>query len=223
MVEGKRILVTGASGALGGAVVRSLDSAFARVAAVVRGGEEAERIGRFVSDRVRPVGLVDGDWKRAVDDGASFWGGLDGLVLVAGGFAASGPFEKASLDELGSMLDSNLRTATDTAHAALRHMASGSIVAVGARRGETLEPGALAYAVSKAAVHAFVRGLAKETKARGVRVNAVLPLTIDTPANRAAMPDADFSRWTKPEAIADVMTFLLSDASRAVTGALIPV
>ena len=99
----------------------------------------------------------------------------------------------------------------------------GSVVSVGARIAFEGGAGAAAYAVSKVAVHALVRVLALENAATGVRFNAVLPGTIDTPANRRAMPDADRSRWTSPEAIARVMAFLLSPVSAPTTGALVPV
>jgi NAD(P)-dependent dehydrogenase (short-subunit alcohol dehydrogenase family) len=97
------------------------------------------------------------------------------------------------------------------------------VVAVGSRAAETGGAGMAAYAVSKVAVHALVRVLALENAERGVRFNAVLPGTIDTPANRRAMPGADRSKWTSPEAIARVMAFLLSPDSVPTTGALVPV
>ncbi len=80
-----------------------------------------------------------------------------------------------------------------------------------------------AYAASKAGVFKLTEALAEELKDRGITVNAILPTIIDTPPNRKDMPDADFSRWVKPEQIADVIVFLLSDKAQAITGALIPV
>jgi NAD(P)-dependent dehydrogenase (short-subunit alcohol dehydrogenase family) len=123
------------------------------------------------------------------------------------------------------MLRTNLDTAAHVCRAALPHLRrqGGRIVAVGSRAAETGGAGMAAYAVSKVAVHALVRVLALENAAEGVRVNAVLPGTIDTEANRRAMPGADRSKWTSPEAVAGVIAFLLSDDSAPTTGALVPV
>ena len=123
------------------------------------------------------------------------------------------------------MLRQNLDTAAYVCRAALPHLlpAGGSVVAVGSRAAETGGSGMAAYAVAKSALHALVRVLALENRERGVRFNAVLPGTIDTPANRRAMPDADRSSWTPPEAIARTIAFLLSPDSAPVSGALVPV
>jgi NAD(P)-dependent dehydrogenase (short-subunit alcohol dehydrogenase family) len=99
----------------------------------------------------------------------------------------------------------------------------GGIVAVGSRAAEAGGAGMAAYAVAKVALHALVRVLAQENRAHGVRVNAVLPGTIDTATNREAMKSADRSGWTSPDRIAEVIVFLLSTESAATTGALVPV
>ncbi len=144
---------------------------------------------------------------------------------MAGGWAGGAPFEQTPPDEWTRMLEQNLETVAHVCRAALPHLLAkgGSVVAVGSRAAETGGAGMAAYAVSKLAVHALVRVLALENRDRGVRVNAVLPGTIDTPANRRAMPDADRSSWTPPEAIARTIAFLLSPDSSPVTGALVPV
>jgi NAD(P)-dependent dehydrogenase (short-subunit alcohol dehydrogenase family) len=123
------------------------------------------------------------------------------------------------------MLRSNLRATYVTCRAALPHLlrAGGSVVTVGSRNMETGASGAAAYAVSKAGVLALTRSLALENRDRGVRFNLVAPGTIDTPANRRAIPKADASRWVPPEAIAEVVAFLLSPASSPVSGAVVPV
>jgi NAD(P)-dependent dehydrogenase (short-subunit alcohol dehydrogenase family) len=123
------------------------------------------------------------------------------------------------------MLHANLTTAQTICRASLPHLLKqgGSVVTVGSRAAEAGGGGMAAYAVSKVAVHALTRALALENRDRGVRFNCVLPGTIDTPANRRAMPGADHSRWTSPDAIARVMAFLLSPESVAITGALVPV
>ena len=99
----------------------------------------------------------------------------------------------------------------------------GSIVNVSAAASQRAEKGMGAYAASKSAVSRLTESLAAELKDAGVRVNAVLPSILDTPANRTSMPDADFTRWVAPEALADAIAFLLSDQARAIIGALLPV
>ncbi|MGS1016449.1 SDR family oxidoreductase [Allosphingosinicella humi] len=149
-------------------------------------------------------------------------GGLDGVVNVAGGFlwetVADGAIE--SWDRMYQM---NLRTAAISCRAALPHLGEGgAIVNVGAAAAAHAAAGMAPYAASKAGVLALTQGLADELAARGIRVNAVLPTILDTPANRHAMPDADTSLWVKPESAARVIAFLLSDEARSITGAGIP-
>jgi NAD(P)-dependent dehydrogenase (short-subunit alcohol dehydrogenase family) len=160
-----------------------------------------------------------------VREAAEGLGVLDGLALVAGGWAGGRPFHEAPADEWDRMLRTNLDTAAHVCRAALPRLRAsrGSVVAVGSRAAEGGGAGMAAYAVSKVALHALVRVLALENRDRGVRVNAVLPGTLDTPANRRAMPAADRSSWTSPEAVARVVAFLLCAESGAVTGALVPV
>jgi NAD(P)-dependent dehydrogenase (short-subunit alcohol dehydrogenase family) len=123
------------------------------------------------------------------------------------------------------MLTANLRTTVTAVQAIIRHFppGGGRIVTIGARPGMAGVKGLSAYAASKAAVLRLTESLSEELKHRGVTVNSVLPSTIDTPQNRAAMPKADHSEWVPASDIAEVIAFLLSDAARSVTGALIPV
>jgi NAD(P)-dependent dehydrogenase (short-subunit alcohol dehydrogenase family) len=160
-----------------------------------------------------------------VAEAAGQLGVLDAVALVAGGWAGGTSFEEAPADEWDRMLRTNLDTVAHVCRAALPHLRAqgGRVVAVGSRAAEAGGAGMAAYAVSKVAVHALVRALALENAKHGVRFNAVLPGTIDTPANRRAMPDADRSMWTSPEAIAGVMAFLLSSESAPTSGALVPV
>jgi NAD(P)-dependent dehydrogenase (short-subunit alcohol dehydrogenase family) len=226
-LEGKRLLVTGATGGLGLPVVRGLVREGALVAAAVRDLEAfaLTRVREAWGEAVQGV-AIQGDWTKAAREAAGAFaeGVIDSVVVLTGGFESTGAFADTPLDQLRRMIDANLLTAASAIHAALPFMApGGSIVLTGAQRGESLAQGALSYAVAKAAVHAFARGLARETAERGIRVNAILPSTIDTAANRIAMPGADVARWTTPDAIARVIVFLLSDDSRGTTGALIPV
>jgi NAD(P)-dependent dehydrogenase (short-subunit alcohol dehydrogenase family) len=224
------VIVTGGTGALGRALVLHLLSLGARVAvpyrdvAAWRALQQTSRAGAMLVGHEADLGTADGA-RVFVDLAASALGTLDGLALVAGGWAGGAPFEQTPPDDWTRMLEQNLATVAHVSRAALPYLLAngGSVVAVGSRAAETGGAGMAAYAVSKLAVHALVRVLALENRDRGVRVNAVLPGTIDTPANRRAMPDADRSSWTPPEAIARTIAFLLSPDSSPVTGALVPV
>jgi NAD(P)-dependent dehydrogenase (short-subunit alcohol dehydrogenase family) len=152
-------------------------------------------------------------------------GGIAGVAALAGGYRGSGPLDAAPEAEWDDMLRINLQTAYVTCRAALPFLlvSRGSVVTVGSRSAEAGGAGAASYAVSKMAILALTRALALENRERGIRFNAVSPLTIDTEANRMAMPKADRARWTPPEQIARVVAFLLSPASAAISGAVIPV
>jgi NAD(P)-dependent dehydrogenase (short-subunit alcohol dehydrogenase family) len=224
------VIVTGGTGALGRALVLQLLERGARVAVPYRGEGEWQALqaeaaagaalSGAVADLTDPAGA-----RTFVEEAAARLGVLDGVALAAGGWAGGKRFDEAPEDEWARMQGTNLETVVRVCRAALPHLRKqgGSVVAVGSRAAETGGAGMAAYAVSKVAVHAFVRVLADENRDLGVRFNAVLPGTIDTPANRRAMPDADPSKWTSPEAIARVIVFLLSPESAPTTGALVPV
>lgn len=154
----------------------------------------------------------------------SEFGALDGLVNIAGGFAweTIGDGAVATWDRLYAM---NVKTALVTTRALLPLLRAGrgGIVNIGANAATKAAMGMGAYAASKAGVARLTEALAEELKEEGVRVNAILPSIIDTPPNRAEMPDAEFDRWVTPAQLAGVMAFLLSPAASAITGALIPV
>jgi len=162
--------------------------------------------------------------KHAIDGAADALGGLDALVNIAGAFRwetlADGDPETWDL-----LYRINLRTAVAASKAALAHLPDGRgrIVNIGANSALKAGAGVAAYTASKSGVMRLTESLAEELKPRGITVNALLPSIIDTPPNRADMPDADFDRWVKPEQLAGVIVFLLSDAASAITGALIPV
>jgi NAD(P)-dependent dehydrogenase (short-subunit alcohol dehydrogenase family) len=224
------VIVAGGTGALGQAVVRLLLERGSRVAVPWRRAEEWRALEKALGAPASLFGaeadLADPAAARGFVDAAASWlGELDGLALAAGAWAGGSRFEEAPEDEWDRMLRANLVTVRNVCRAALPRLPAGrgSIVAVGARAAETDGASMAAYAVSKAALHAIVRVLALENRGRGVRVNAVLPGTIDTPANRRAMPRADASAWTSPAAVAGVIVFLLSSESAPVTGALVPV
>lgn len=215
------IIVTGAFGALGREVVAELTAQGHQVAAV----DVAPAPPGFAA--ALALGGVDLTDESAVEtsygDVAAKLGGIRGLVNVAGGFVWE-PVEGGSLDSWDRMYRINLRTATVSTRAALPHLLKdgGAVVNVGAAGAVQPGMGMAPYAASKAGVRALTESLAEELRAKKVRVNAVLPTIIDTPANRADMPDADTSAWVRPRAAARVIAFLLSDEAGAITGASIP-
>lgn len=230
MTPAKGVVVTGGTGALGRAVVLHLLRAGSRVAVPYRG----ERAWDALRDAAGPGALLYGQATDMANPAAAgafveaasrFLGVVDGAAALAGGFAMGGPLEQAPDDEWEGMLRANLAPAYALARTVLPHLLKqgGSLVFVGARMAETAGASAAGYAVSKSAVHALTRVLALENRTRGVRVNAVLPGTIDTPDNRKAMPNADRSGWAAPEALARVVAFLLSPDSAPTSGALVPV
>jgi NAD(P)-dependent dehydrogenase (short-subunit alcohol dehydrogenase family) len=223
-------IVTGGTGALGRAVVQALLAAGTKVAVPYTrtGGWDSlrEACGPEAALFGGVADVADPSAARAfVDEAAAWLGVLDGVAALAGAYAGSGTLEAAPVEEWDGMLRTNLGTAYGICRAALPHLLrqGGSVVTVGSRLAETGGAGAAGYVASKSAVATLTRALALENRDRGVRFNCIAPGTIDTPDNRRAMPRADFSRWTAPEAIARVVVFLLSPASAPITGALVPV
>jgi len=213
-----RIIVTGANGALGSVVAGHLEKAGAQVARIVRNSDRAAP-GLFLCDDLADASLAAQTLKSAID----WLGGVDGLVNIAGGFTWE-KIEQGSPATWQHMFTLNVQTALVCSMSVLPHLkAGGSIVNVGAAAAGHAGAGMGAYAAAKSGVARLTESLAAEVKMRGIRVNAILPGTIDTPKNRQDMPKADHQQWTDPAAIAEVIHFLLSDSSRAITGALIPV
>lgn len=223
-LEGKRIAITGAFGTLGAAVVLAALDAGAKVAALDRAPVPAG-----TDDRAHAFGGIDiADAQAArttLDAAAQALGGLDGLVNIAGTFRWE-TVADGNLDTWDLLYRVNLRSAVAASKAALPHLRAaggGRIVNIGAGAAAKAGAGMGAYAASKAGVARLTEALAEELKDERITVNAVLPSIIDTPPNRADMPKAEFDRWVKPEQLADVILFLLSDRAAAVTGALLPV
>jgi NAD(P)-dependent dehydrogenase (short-subunit alcohol dehydrogenase family) len=225
------LIVTGAKGGLGSAVVARL----VREALVVAAG-------RGVSQDDLDAEHGAGRTLSAVLDVSSLeqWSSLlarlraeeltpVGAVLTAGTWRGGKPLHEQADDAIWrAMLDANLETARASMQALLPGMVErgrGSIVLVGSTAAVRPweQPRAAAYAASKAALLALAQAVAAEVLGAGVRVNVVLPSTIDTAANRASMPKADASRWVAPASLAEVIAFLISDASRDISGAALPV
>jgi NAD(P)-dependent dehydrogenase (short-subunit alcohol dehydrogenase family) len=222
-MNGKIVVVTGARGALGRVVAETALARGARVAGIDHAPSQIA-----ASDHRIELGGVDlsdaAQAKKAIDAAAAHFGRVDALVNIAGGFA----FETVADGDVRTwerMYALNVTTALNASRAALSHLAgsaSGRIVNIGAMGALQAGSGMGAYAASKSAVHRLTEALAAEWKGK-ITVNAVLPSTIDTPANRASMPHADFAKWVTPQELAEVILFLASDAASGVTGALIPV
>lgn len=226
-LHGKRIAITGAFGSLGSAVVAAAHAAGAKVAALDHAANAPAALAAHAAHIGGGVDLADGTAAQtALDAAAAALGGLDALVNIAGTFRWQ-TLEGGELETWDLLYRVNLRSAAAASKAALPHLRkseAGRIINIGANAATKAGAGMGAYAASKAGVARLTESLAEELKAdTSITVNAVLPSILDTAPNRADMPDADFSRWVKPEQLAQVIVFLVSDDAAAITGALLPV
>lgn len=225
----RSVVVTGAFGNLGRAVAHRFREQGAVVALLDRGQPPA-RVGAEFPAPHSVLGGVDltsvASAGTAMETVRTTLGSIDVLVNIAGGFRWQ-TLEQGAVEGWDEMFSINLKTAVVSIKAALPQLLespAGRIINVGAgAAARSATAGMGAYTASKAGVHKLTESLAEELKDRGITVNAVLPGIIDTPRNRADMPNADFSRWVQPEAIASVIAFLASEQAAAVTGALVPV
>lgn len=224
-------VVTGAAGALGAEVVRVLLERGHHVAALDLPSRQLDALAR--KGACLPLGLdltSTSAWAETVERTTRELGSVTGAVLCAGGWAGGTPAHATPPDDGAwrRMLHVNLETAEQSIRALVPGMVlakHGSIVVVGSRAVERPweSAGSAAYVAAKSAVIAYAKTVAAEVLDSGVRVNAVMPSVIDTPANRAAMPSSDPLRWVSPESLARVIAFLLSDDARDISGAAIPV
>lgn len=220
----RSVIVTGGFGVLGQAVAQAFAAA----------GDKVARIDFAPSPHSALAGALDiggidlndaAATHAALDQVAKLHGGLDVLVNVAGGFTWE-TLEGGSIDAWARMQAMNLMsnaTVTKLALPLLKASPAGRIVNIGAGAAVKAGMGMGAYAASKSGVHRLTEALAEELAGTSVTVNALLPSILDTPANRADMPDADTAQWVQPGAVADVILFLASPAARSISGALIPV
>lgn len=221
------MLITGGSGGLGTAVTAVMLARGARVTVPVVDERQAEYLRAALGDEAARVAQPYADLREEADvqrvvDGMER---VDAVVHLVGGFAM-GPIDTFALADFRGQLELNLVTAFLVIKHGLRRMKAGGygrIVAVGSRA--AVEPGALlgAYAAAKAGLVALVKSVAEETRELDVTANCVLPSVIDTPANRAAMGDAEAHKWVKPQRLAEMIAFLAAEAAGDLRGATLPV
>ena len=221
-------IVTGGTGGLGSAVVERLIADGWRTCVPWVVERELERLPPRDGLELMHADLFDPESVKAVVDSATAdpSAPLRGVVNLVGGFAAGGRVHETPVEEFAAQFRLNLRPTYLVTQAALPHLVAagqGSIVCVGTRAALQPFSGAAGYIASKAAVIAFAQAVATEYRDDRVRCNAILPSVIDTPANRAGMPNADHDRWVKPAEIAGVISFLLSSDSEPMSGAAVPV
>ena len=224
-MKGKVVLVTGANGGLGVYVTRAFLDAGATVVGSSRNIRQTDF--EHPSFTAQAAELATGKGARdLVDQVVGRLGRLDVLVHTVGGFAGGQSIVDTDDATYQRMLDLNLNSVFHILRAAvnpLRQSGDGRLVAIGSRA--AVEPGARvgAYSASKAAMVSLIRTVALENKDAGLKANVVLPGTMDTPANRKAMPNADFSKWVQPASVASLISWLASDAGKDMNGAIIPV
>lgn len=233
--DNKVAVVTGATGALGRAVTKALLENGAKTVIMYRSDarltELLEFVGKDLQDRLTGVkgDLSDsGSIKDFIQKAVDKHGRIDFLLNIAGAWA--GGKDVANMDEQtwDFMMNTNLKSMFLCCHAVLPFMIKqnyGRIVSVAARAAveKRFRVKSAAYAVSKAGIVVLTEAIAEEVRDYDINVNCILPSTIDTPNNRRDFAKADFSKWVKPEAIAEVIVFLLSDKSNVISGAAVPV
>jgi NAD(P)-dependent dehydrogenase (short-subunit alcohol dehydrogenase family) len=227
----KVVMITGAAGNLGSATVSKFMGFGAQLALVDHSAERLRE--RYDEFRTSPsvylspsTDLTDpSQVENIVSDILEKFEGIDVLVNITGGFQGGTPVHETGLEVVKFLFELNVMTMFNSSHAVVPGMikaGSGSIINIGARPGLKGTSKMGAYSASKSAVIRLTESMSEELKQKNIRVNCLLPGTIDTQRNREDMPEADYSRWVKPEALADVITFLASDNSSAITGASIP-
>ena len=217
-------VILGATGGLGPSVVDAFAKRGDRVIGVARSRSDVSQLasrypGIVVGETADLTSRLEVDdlWERIDRAGVPRW-----VVNLTGGYRA-GKVVDSTPDDFTFMMDLNLGSVWWSCRAAARRMKAGAIINVSSRSGLLAEPGAAAYAVAKAGVITLTKVLAAELKTSGVRVNAVVPVIIDTPANRQSMPEGLIEKAVAPSEIAAVIAYLCSDPAAAITGAAIPV
>ncbi len=220
--DGKVVMMTGVTGGLGPQVVQRFHEAGASLALLARRPNDARDI---VPEQALVLGADvtnKASVQAAVEQIDAHYGRIDALVHMVGGYSPGTTTPEVDLDLWDKMMNQNARavfiTAGTVANYMLRRSLPGSMVVLLARHALEGQKFHVAYGASKAAAQRVVQSMAKELIDHQIRINGILPGTIDTPANRRDMPNADFSKWVKPEQIAEVILFLCSDRSGAISG-----
>ena len=221
---GRTVMITGAAGNLG----RAVAAAFAgRAANLVLLDRRTPAPPPQAKALALEADLLDAaSVQAAVDQAIGRFGRIDVLCNIAGAFRMGSPVHETRAEDWDFLLDVNARSLLNTARAVVPRMLAaggGKIVNVGAFAAQKGAANMGAYVASKSAVIRLTESMAAELREHGINVNCVLPTTLDTPENRAAMPQADPRRWVAPEDLAEAIAFLASDAARAIHGAALPV
>ena len=229
---GRVVLITGATGGLGASVVRTFAEEGARLVLTARREQELAAVTTDVgldADRVLivPANITEvAEVERVVGSALDRFGVIDVVVHVSGGFKGGISVSETDLETWNFLIGLNLSSAFLVARAVLPGMLArgrGKLIFISSKAGSQPAANEAAYGASKGGLEILVRDLAEETRRQGVNVNAVSPSIIDTPANRKANPQADYSLWVQPESLAGVIHFLASDAARDIHGAIVPV
>ncbi len=235
-MAGQVAIITGGSGQLGSAVTKAFMEVGVKVALPYRSPHEWERfcqdMGRDATQEFDDLLGHEVDVANPYEFGefvemvTNKWGRLDILITTVGGYAAGDPVVSLTDEVWSGQIEINARTAFVAARAVLPAMVEaghGKIVMTSSRAAVDTGKNAAAYSISKAMVNKLALAIADEVKDDNIQVNAVMPSIIDTPSNRKGIPNADFSKWPKPEQVADVLLFLASPASDLISGAAIPI
>ena len=231
-LQNKVTIITGAVGNLGTATARLFQQAGAKTVLVDRSPDRVREAFKDIADSpdhlfAGGIDLSDAaSLGKLIEQTLGKFGRVDALVNTVGGYRGGKPVHEADLTDWNFLFNVNVRTTLHCCRAVIPEMLkqqSGRIINVASRDGLSGSAGYAAYSASKSAVLRLTESLAAELKASNINVNCIMPGTIDTPQNRAAVPNGEFNKWVEPAAIAEVILFLASDASRAVNGAAIPV
>lgn len=228
----KVVMITGAPGNIGRGVVKKFADTGAALVLIDRSKEACEALaedmlsGHDCLSLGADIGKVE-DMDAVAEAIKARYGRVDVVAHIAGGFGMGDPVHALNMDMFEKMMYLNARLTYVTCGRMARLMVEtgtkGSIVAVLARAGLQGGKNMAAYTASKAAAERIVQSMALELREHDIRVNGIMPSTVDTPQNRKDMPNADFSKWVTPDQIADAITFLASDAASAISGASLPV
>lgn len=229
--ENKVVIITGGTGALGYAVTKAFLQAGAKVLVTFTRETEFDALksrvgGHAATLRGVKTNVLDEASVQAMAQEAAEPGRIDVLVNLVGGFLGGVPVVDMTLTQWDNIINLNLKSAflcCKHVMPVMQQQRSGRIINIGSQGGLHGGDGISAYGAAKAGLINFTKSLAAEGKGFGISANTVVPGNLDTPANRQAMPNADFTKWVSPQALAQVILFLASEEASAITGAVIPV